>query len=276
MLAKYCCSHAGQASCSLVRSQPDSAHQARQQMVICVMRTTFCQVLSATSIAAVLPKDSMTRASLCVGLAVAARKEVGGSGKGRSVVHRARGCVVAYETSTEQVQAPIHHRDVGQMSCFSAVTLRRSAPINNTAGTLNHQPQNHQPQMEAALKSNPVLADLLDSTAWQHTSDSTISQVGNALCRHYIPHVASTQYGLFCAQRLTVHAICLTLMYFERSHEQQLAASWQVMTDLHLSSSTMLASGMCPASASGMQPSGLSAILSGGSAGQSSDGDAAA
>jgi hypothetical protein len=31
--------------------------------------------------------------------------------------------------------------------------------------------------MEAALKRNPVLADLLDSTAWQHTSDSTISQV---------------------------------------------------------------------------------------------------
>ena len=37
-------------------------------------------------------------------------------------------------------------------------------------------------QMEAALKCNPVLADLLDSTAWQHTSDSTISQVGSGLC----------------------------------------------------------------------------------------------
>ena len=79
------------------------------------------------NIAAVTSKDSDTRAPLCAGLAVAARKEVGGSGKGRSVVHRARGRVVAYETSTEQVCAPIHHSDVGQRSYIVADTSQRAA-----------------------------------------------------------------------------------------------------------------------------------------------------
>lgn len=116
---------------------------------------------------------------LFFGLAGAARKDVRGSSNGRKAVHRARGHVLAYETSTEQ--------------------------------------------MSAALKRNPALADLLDSTAWQHTSDSTISQV---------------------------------------------------TTELHLSTSALIATGMCPGTASNLPAgaSGLSSILSGGSVEHSLDG----
>lgn len=47
----------------------------------------------------------ISSALLSAGLAGAARKDVGGSSNGRKAVHRARGHVLAYETSTEQVCA---------------------------------------------------------------------------------------------------------------------------------------------------------------------------
>lgn len=58
------------------------------------------------------------------GLAVAARKEVGGSGNGRNVVHRVRGHVLAYETTAEQVFSAIyyavHSADADEACCWRA------------------------------------------------------------------------------------------------------------------------------------------------------------
>lgn len=120
---------------------------------------------------------------------------MGGSGKGRSVVHRARGRVVAYETSTEQVWVFIYHRDISRMSYFPAITLRTVAVFETKKKLFAH------PQMEAALKCNPVLADLLDSTAWQHTSDSTISQVRNALVLSCIAGCMQCEFMLYTCNR---------------------------------------------------------------------------
>jgi hypothetical protein len=101
-------------------SGPTVPNTSTEQQLRTCKQPPFRQALSAVNIAAVASEDTDTRAPLFAGLAVAARKEVGGSGKGRSVVHRARGRVVAYETSTEQVWAFVHHRDGSQISHISA------------------------------------------------------------------------------------------------------------------------------------------------------------
>lgn len=108
-------------------------------------------------------------------------------------------------------------------------------------------------QMAAAVKRNPALSNLLDTTAWQHTSDSTISQVSVSQPSSGI--LIGTQHSTAC------------LLFPATAYLQGASLSMQVMTDLHLSSAAAIAAGVTSAADtnSACGSSGLTSIVSGGS-----------
>jgi hypothetical protein len=165
----------------------------------------FCQALLDISIAAVVPKDSMTGTPLCIGLAVAARKEVGGSGKGRSVVHRARGRVVAYETSTEQVcVGPFPSQ--GHQSCgtHSSDHLADSSTPRNKAKSLCTSADGSRTQVQSSAGRFARLYGMAAHLRQHHQPG------GNGLVYSMCVHSRMRlMWSLFCAHGYTVHAFWL-------------------------------------------------------------------